>query len=80
MDSATDSAGRLDAKRLLDLVGASLGLVLLSPLLALISLAVRMSSRGPILFCQERSGRDGKPFLEVKAGQIDAQVIDYVAA
>jgi lipopolysaccharide/colanic/teichoic acid biosynthesis glycosyltransferase len=47
--------------------GVSLtGLVLLSPLLAIIALAVRLSSPGPALFSQVRSGRLGKPFRILK--------------
>jgi lipopolysaccharide/colanic/teichoic acid biosynthesis glycosyltransferase len=48
--------------RALDIVGAALALVLLAPLLAAIALAVRLDSRGPVLFRQRRLGRDRKPF------------------
>src|SRR5262249_27015314 len=41
---------------------AVLGLVLLAPLLAAIALAIRIDSDGPVLFIQERIGRDGQPF------------------
>jgi exopolysaccharide biosynthesis polyprenyl glycosylphosphotransferase len=41
---------------------AVIGLVLLSPLLAAIALAIRIDSDGPVLFNQERIGRDGRPF------------------
>jgi lipopolysaccharide/colanic/teichoic acid biosynthesis glycosyltransferase len=50
------------AKRLFDLVGATLALLLLAPLLALLALAVKLDSPGPALFRQERVGRHGKPF------------------
>lgn len=50
------------AKRLFDLLGAALGLALLAPLLLAIALWVRLDSRGPVLFRQERVGRFGKPF------------------
>lgn len=53
-------------KRALDFVGSLLGLVVLIPIMALIALAIRLGSRGPILFVQERSGRNGKPFRVVK--------------
>ena len=49
-------------KRLLDLAAATLGLILLLPFLALVALAVRMSSPGPVLFWQYRVGRGGKLF------------------
>lgn len=50
------------AKRALDLVLASLGLLLLAPLLLLIALAIKLDSAGPVLFRQERVGRYGRPF------------------
>ena len=50
------------AKRVLDLACASLGLILLSPLLALITVAIKLSSPGPVLYRQERMGLDGRRF------------------
>ena len=50
------------SKRLLDLVCALLGLVVLSPLLAITALAVWLDTPGPILFRQMRLGFNGKPF------------------
>ena len=48
---------------LLDLVlGRCLLLILLPPVLALVSLAVALDSPGPVLFCQTRTGRNGKTF------------------
>ncbi len=49
-------------KRSLDLVGAGLGLLLASPLLVVIALAVVLDSRGSVLFGQRRVGRDGDEF------------------
>jgi exopolysaccharide biosynthesis polyprenyl glycosylphosphotransferase len=49
-------------KHAFDRTGALLGLVLISPLLIVLAVAVRLSSPGPILFSQERIGRDGKVF------------------
>ncbi len=49
-------------KRLFDLVLSSLGLLLLSPLLLLIALAIKLDSPGPVFFRQERVGRRGVPF------------------
>ncbi|HET9672210.1 MAG TPA: exopolysaccharide biosynthesis polyprenyl glycosylphosphotransferase, partial [Actinomycetota bacterium] len=62
---ALRAAGRLQ-KRLFDLVVASFLLVVTLPLLAVLALAVRLSSPGPILFRQQRVGRDGRPFQIVK--------------
>jgi exopolysaccharide biosynthesis polyprenyl glycosylphosphotransferase len=53
-------------KRLLDLVLSALLLVLLSPVLLLAALAVLLSMGWPVLYTQERSGRDLKPFRVVK--------------
>ena len=49
-------------KRLFDLLGASLALLLLSPLLLLLALAIKLDSPGPVFFRQERVGRHGRPF------------------
>jgi len=51
------------AKRLFDLLLAALGLLLLAPLLLAVALWIKLDSRGPVLFRQERVGRFGRPFL-----------------
>lgn len=51
------------AKRLFDLLLSVLGLLVLAPLLLAIALWVKLDSRGPVMFRQERVGRFGKPFL-----------------
>ena len=53
-------------KRSFDLLVAGTGVLLISPLLLLISLAVKLSSRGPVLFRQERYRLDGKRFAVYK--------------
>ena len=53
-------------KRTFDFVGALLLLIVLSPLLALIALAVRLSSRGPIVYRSMRPGIGGEPFACLK--------------
>lgn len=53
-------------KRTLDVIGATVGLVILSPLLFLIGLAIRLESAGPALFKQTRLGRGGRPFVFYK--------------
>ena len=60
------SPGYRLAKRLLDLALASFALLILSPLLALIALSIKLTSRGPVLFHQERVGLGGKPFVMLK--------------
>lgn len=53
-------------KRTFDLVFATLGVVILSPVLLAITVLVKLSSPGPILFRQERVGRNGKFFTLLK--------------
>jgi len=49
-------------KRALDVVGAAVGLVVLSPLLLAIAIALRLAHGSPVLFRQPRPGRFGVPF------------------
>jgi exopolysaccharide biosynthesis polyprenyl glycosylphosphotransferase len=56
------SRGARLAKRVLDVLGSTVGLLVLSPVLLVLALAVKLTSRGPILFMQERCGLGGHPF------------------
>ncbi len=56
----------LTVKRAVDLVGASLLLLLLAPLLLIIALALKFSSPGPVLFAQRRMGLNGRLFSMYK--------------
>jgi exopolysaccharide biosynthesis polyprenyl glycosylphosphotransferase len=49
-------------KRVMDLVLATVVLITFAPLLALIAVAIKLDSRGPVLFVQERVGKGGRPF------------------
>ena len=49
-------------KRAFDIVASATGLILFSPLFALIALQVKISSKGPVLYSQERIGKYGLPF------------------
>ena len=49
-------------KRILDLAGAGLALLLASPLLLLAALAIKLDDRGPVLYRQRRVGRHGEEF------------------
>jgi exopolysaccharide biosynthesis polyprenyl glycosylphosphotransferase len=60
------SSTALFAKRMLDVVGAALMLFLLSPLLLLVALLVKLTSRGPAVFRQERAGMNGRIFTLYK--------------
>jgi sugar transferase EpsL len=52
----------LAIKRVIDVTLASIGLIILSPLLIGVAIAVRCSSPGPIFFVQQRLGKLGRPF------------------
>jgi lipopolysaccharide/colanic/teichoic acid biosynthesis glycosyltransferase len=53
-------------KRAVDVAGAFVGLVLLSPVLLAIALLIRLDSPGPVLFQQARRGHRGRPFRMLK--------------
>jgi len=61
-----DRAVALLLKRLIDVAGAAILMVVLSPVAALIALAIRLDSAGPILFSQERVGLHGRPIKVLK--------------
>lgn len=56
----------LAAKRLVDIVGAAFGLLLLSPLLIAVAAIIKLTSSGPVFFRQERTGLGNKPFQILK--------------
>jgi len=53
---------RTAVKRVMDVTGAAVALLVLSPLVAIVALAVRLTSRGPALYHQKRVGQDGRTF------------------
>lgn len=74
---------RYRMKRALDLVAASIGLIVAAPFAAVISLLIKLSSPGPVLFRQERIGENGKPFMFYKfrsmsVGNDDSQHRQYI--
>src|SRR4030095_6498011 len=66
----------LAAKRALDVVAAGLGLLLLSPIIALVAVAVRLTSKGPAIYHQERVGQGGRVFTvhKFRSMREDAEV------
>jgi len=54
------------AFRVRDVAVAAIATAVLSPLLVLVALAIRLDTPGPVLFCQRRGGRHGKPFWCLK--------------
>ena len=57
---------RLVLKRAVDFIGAAIGLVITAPILALVALAVKLNSKGPAFYGQERVGRFGDTFKMYK--------------
>ena len=47
-------------KRTIDIIGAGLGLILLSPIIAIVACAVKVTSKGPRFFAQKRVGKNGE--------------------
>ncbi len=69
MTQGRSAGGRIvtyPGKRLLDVVGATIGLVLSAPVLALLALAIRLTMGSPVLFRQRRPGAFGRPFMIYK--------------
>jgi len=62
----TNSGAPESVARAVSVVIAAAGLVFLSPVLALIAAAIKLDSKGPVMFVQARSGRDGRPFNLLK--------------
>lgn len=73
-DSPLDGWGAV-LKRATDLVLTTVGVILISPLLLFIALAIKFSSRGPILYSQERMGLDGRTFTiyKFRSMKVDAE-------
>ena len=52
-------------KRLVDIVVSILALIVLSPLMLAVAIAVKVTSKGPVLFKQQRAGLGGEPFTRI---------------
>lgn len=57
---------QLTIKRCVDVIGATFLIVLLSPMLLIVAIAIRWESKGSVVFSQTRTGRDNKPFRILK--------------
>ncbi len=62
-------------KRLIDIVGASVGLLLLSPLFGAVALAIKLTDRGPVFYTQTRVGQWGRefPFPKFRSMVVNAE-------
>ncbi|CAN5481033.1 sugar transferase [soil metagenome] len=66
VEAPTFVGPQLVFKRTLDRIGATLGLLFLMPVLALLAAVIYFDDRGPVFFSQERIGRDGRAFKLMK--------------
>lgn len=75
VNNSLNSTPNRVVKRLFDLCLSIIGLILISPLLVLIAIAIKATSQGPILFSQSRIGKNGKEFkiFKFRTMYIDAQ-------
>jgi exopolysaccharide biosynthesis polyprenyl glycosylphosphotransferase len=66
---------RLVLKRVLDLAGTLIGIAVLSPVMVPLALAIKLTSRGPVIYAQQRVGRFGQVFkiYKFRSMQIDAE-------
>ena len=55
-----------EMKRIIDIIGSGVGLLLFAPVFAFIAYKIRREMGSPVLFCQTRPGLHGKPFLMIK--------------
>ena len=62
-------------KRLIDIAFSTFALVMLSPIMLTVAIAIRLTSPGKAIFCQERIGRAGKPFkiYKFRSMRVDAE-------
>lgn len=64
-------------KRLTDLVISTIMLILLSPLITLVAILIKLDSKGPVLFSQERVGQNHKPYMVHKFRSMIADAEKY---
>jgi len=77
---ADSPAGYLIVKRIVDVVGALLALILLSPVMLLAAIAIKLESSGPVFFLQERMGGGGRRFRFLKFRSMCAQAVSLQTA
>lgn len=66
---------RITLKRIVDVIGSAIGLIFFSPLLLLMAILIKLESRGPVFYAQERMGLDAKSFpcLKLRSMRQDAE-------
>jgi len=76
--SAARRVFRNAAKRLLDIVGSAALLMAFSPIFLLVSALVKLTSKGPVFFPQQRVGEGGRPFTMLKFRTMHVNVDDRI--
>jgi lipopolysaccharide/colanic/teichoic acid biosynthesis glycosyltransferase len=71
-------------KRTIDVIGSLLMIILMAPMFLIIALAIKLTSKGPVLFKQQRIGYRGKPFTFLKfrsmyADSANQNHLDYIS-
>ncbi len=77
-NSRSEGSGYRQWKHLTDIVGSLIGIFLFSPLMLLIVILIKCTSRGPVLFKQKRIGHYGKPFIFLKFRTMRADCDDTI--
>lgn len=54
------------AKRVIDIFGSLVGIIVFSPIMLLTAIAIKLDSKGPVIFKQKRAGLNGRPFMMYK--------------
>lgn len=67
------NTGNKVVKRIVDVVGSLCGIIVTSPIMLIAALCVKLSSRGPVIFKQERVGLHNKPFYMYKFRSMEIQ-------
>jgi exopolysaccharide biosynthesis polyprenyl glycosylphosphotransferase len=75
VEPITRGGWRAVAKRAFDVVGATVGLVLTAPIALVAAIAIKLDTKGPVLFSQTRVGQDSEPFqvLKLRTMVVDAE-------
>lgn len=53
-------------KTIIDIIGALCGIILLSPVMLVVAILIKIDSKGPVFFAQQRVGQDGREFMMYK--------------
>lgn len=67
------SLHRAIMKRTIDIIGALFGIIIFSPAMLIVALLIKLTSKGPIIFSQERVGLHNKPFKMYKFRSMEVQ-------